>query len=172
MDYGLAKVTTKNHILCYNRYKLKCVHLIFVYTSPEERKVIDDGIDVIGAETSVRYHEDSKDHQSQQNVVELPGNEGVRDRTTLCESDGYDVQSGRPLSPGTLALMCDEWDTTFMAANAPSTVTESNTTTNTKLASAVGPNQLYVEQEQLVLTRLRCFLNRLITCGSIEGNVS
>ncbi|XP_057799544.1 protein tesmin/TSO1-like CXC 6 [Salvia miltiorrhiza] len=135
---------------------------------PDERKMIDGGIDVNRVETSVGHHEDSKDHQSQQNAVELPANKGNRDRTSLCESDGSDIQNGRPLSPGTLALMCDEQDATFMAANAPSTVTESNTRTQLKSESALGPNQLYVEQERLVLTRLRCFLNRLITCGSIE----
>ncbi|KAH6835842.1 hypothetical protein C2S53_012524 [Perilla frutescens var. hirtella] len=136
----------------------------------EERKMIDDGIDVNRAETSVGYLEDSKDHQSQQNAMELRGNQGTRDRTSLCESDSYDIENGRPLSPGTIALMCDERDATFMAANASSTITESIIRTNSILASTLGLNQLYVEQERLVLTRLRCFLNRLITCGSIEGN--
>ncbi|KAL1552421.1 protein tesmin/TSO1-like CXC 5 isoform X1 [Salvia divinorum] len=137
-------------------------------TLPEERKMIDGGIDVNRADTSCRHYEDSNDHQSQQSAVELPENRGNEDRTSLCESDGYDIQNGRPLSPGTLALMCDERDATFMAANAPSTVTESNTTTISKSASALGPDQSYIEQERLVLTRLRCFLNGLITCGSIE----
>lgn len=134
--------------------------------------MIDDGSDMNTGETSARCHEDSKDHQSQQHAEELPGNQGNRDRTSLCELEGYDSQNGRPLSPGTLELMCDERDATFMAANAPSTATdtESNIPTNSKFASTHDLNQLYVEQERLVLTRLRCFLNRLMTCGSIEGN--
>lgn len=133
--------------------------------------MISNGMDVNKAEIPVvSCHEDSKDHQNQQNAMELCGNQGIRDRTSLCESEGYGIQNGRPLSPATLALMCDERDTTFMAANAPSAITESNTRTNMKLASTHGLNQLYVEQERLVLTRLRSFLNRLITCGSIEGD--
>ncbi|KAI3468227.1 hypothetical protein Pfo_024890 [Paulownia fortunei] len=135
----------------------------------EERKMINNGTDVNEAEIPVASsHEDSKDLQNQQSATELCGNHENRDGTLFCESDGCGIQNGRPLSPGTLALMCDEQDTTFMAVNAPSTITESNTRTNMKSASTHGLNQLFVEQERLVLTRFRSFLNRLITCGSIE----
>ncbi|WVZ25781.1 hypothetical protein V8G54_004325 [Vigna mungo] len=34
-------------------------------------------------------------------------------------SDGADVPKGRPMSPGTLALMCDEQDTMFMTSASP-----------------------------------------------------
>ncbi|XP_042004427.1 protein tesmin/TSO1-like CXC 5 isoform X1 [Salvia splendens] len=150
-----------------------CKHLVEVSTEaaktlPEERKMINGGIDVNRAATLCGHYEDSNDHQNQQNAVEFPENTGNRDRASLRESDGYDIQNGRPLSPGTLALMCDERDAAFMADNAPSTVAESDTRTNSESASALGPDQLYVEQERLVLTKLRCFLNGLITCGSIE----
>lgn len=143
--------------------------VVFVFASPEERKTMYDGIDMNRAETS--NHEDSRDHQSQQpNSMELPGNKESRDRASLCETEDRDIQNGRPMSPGTLALMCDERDATFMEANdAPSTAPESNIKTNSKLASTLSHEQLYIEQEMLVLTNLRCFLNRLITCGSIEG---
>ncbi|XP_047973313.1 protein tesmin/TSO1-like CXC 6 isoform X2 [Salvia hispanica] len=149
-----------------------CKHLVEISTEAAktlaERKMIDGGIDVNWAETSCGHYEDSNHHQNQQNTVEFPENRGNRDRASLRESDGYDIQNGRPLSPGTLALMCDERDAAFMADNAPSTVAESDTRSNSESASALGPDQLYVEQERLVLTKLRCFLNRLITCGSIE----
>ncbi|XP_042037557.1 protein tesmin/TSO1-like CXC 5 isoform X1 [Salvia splendens] len=150
-----------------------CKHLVEVSTEaaktlPEERKMIEGGIDVNRAATSCGHYEDSNDHQNQQNAVELPENTRSRDRASLRESDGYDIQNGRPSSPGTLALMCDERDAAFMADNVPSTVAESDTRTNSESASALCPGQLYVEQEKLVLTKLRCFLNRLITCGSIE----
>ncbi|KAK4490924.1 hypothetical protein RD792_001643 [Penstemon davidsonii] len=81
--------------------------------------------------------------------------------------DIKDDQNGRPLSPGTLALMCDERDTTFMTADDSSKVTELNTRTPIKSTSTHGPNQLEVEQETLVLTRLRNFLNGLVTHGRI-----
>ncbi|XP_051151135.1 protein tesmin/TSO1-like CXC 5 [Andrographis paniculata] len=94
------------------------------------------------------------------------------DESRVCPdriSHGDDVQSGRPLSPGTLSLMCDERDIPFAADNSPSTAMESNTSTNTSSAPTHTINKLYAEQERLVLTRFRDFLNRLITSASIEG---
>ncbi|CAI0543344.1 unnamed protein product [Linum tenue] len=38
-------------------------------------------------------------------------------------SDGGDASKSRPMSPGTLALMCDEQDTMFMAASSPNGLT-------------------------------------------------
>lgn len=128
--------------------------------------MIKNVVDVNKAECPVPSHyDDTKDHQNQQNGVELCGNQG-----NLCESDGSNILNGRPLSPGTLALMCDEEDATFMASDTPSTVPESNASMNLKLASKNGLDRLYAEQERLVLTQLHCFLNKLITCGSIEGD--
>ncbi|CAA0810573.1 Protein tesmin/TSO1-like CXC 5 [Striga hermonthica] len=95
---------------------------------------------------------DIKDHQNQENG----------------ESNGFDIHKERPLSPATLALMCDEQDTAFMVENAPSSIIESSPSMNMKSASTNGLDQLYVEQERLVLSRFRGFLNRIITCGSIE----
>ncbi|KAG8375570.1 hypothetical protein BUALT_Bualt10G0114300 [Buddleja alternifolia] len=136
---------------------------VLVEVSAEAAKSFSEEIQMINtdvneAEVSITTsHEDGKD----------------RDRiSSLRESDSCDIQSGRPLSPGTLALMCDEQDTTFMEANAPSTITESNTRPTMKSESTHGLDQLYVEQERLVLTRFRSFLNRLITCGSIEVPLS
>ncbi|EYU20451.1 hypothetical protein MIMGU_mgv1a026264mg [Erythranthe guttata] len=92
-------------------------------------------------------------------------NANEAEKNPASSSHESDTSDNRPLSPGTLALMCDEQDATFMAANAPqSTTTEPNTrTNNTK------PDLTYVDQERLVLTRFCSFLNKLITCGSIEG---
>lgn len=118
-------------------------------------------------------HEHSKGNQNQSNSMESCGDQENRDKVLFSESDGSNIQTGRPLSPATLALMCDERDKTFMAANAPSTVTESNNTrTNMNPKSTHGLDHLDVEQEKLVLTRFCSFLNRLITCGSIEGTYS
>ncbi|KAL8063351.1 hypothetical protein ABFX02_01G022100 [Erythranthe guttata] len=91
-------------------------------------------------------------------------NANEAEKNPASSSHESDTSDNRPLSPGTLALMCDEQDATFMAANAPqSTTTEPNTrTNNTK------PDLTYVDQERLVLTRFCSFLNKLITCGSIE----
>lgn len=79
-------------------------------------------------------------------------------------SDGADAAKGRPMSPGTLALMCDEEDTIFMTASSSGGVMGhgSNTT------SDQGMTEAYAEQERIVLTKFRECLNKLITLGEIK----
>ncbi|KAG6391255.1 hypothetical protein SASPL_149008 [Salvia splendens] len=43
-----------------------------------------------------RLHRLRISSKSQQNDVELPGKVGCKDGASLCESDGYDIQHGRP----------------------------------------------------------------------------
>ncbi|KAG5030164.1 hypothetical protein GLYMA_05G229900v4 [Glycine max] len=83
-------------------------------------------------------------------------------------SDGADVPKGRPMSPGTLALMCDEQDTMFMTA--ASTVGSRAHACNTSLQPPYGQvmTEVYAEQERIVLTKFRDFLNRVITMGEIN----
>jgi hypothetical protein len=99
----------------------------------------------------------------------LSRNQVDRDGTSDSGSDGIDMDDGRPMSPGTLALMCDERDTMFMAAGSPDGVVGHGQNTSQKSSNGHVFTGLYAEQERLVLTRLRDFLNRLITCGSIRG---
>lgn len=72
-----------------------------------------------------------------------------------------DQKSNRPMSPGTLALMCDEQDTMF------------TTTQNAVAQQTVTVNQnqseLYAEQERVVLTEFRDCLRKLVTCGRMKG---
>jgi hypothetical protein len=63
----------------------------------------------------------------------------------------------RPLSPGTLALMCDEQDTMF---DAPADVASTGVGT--------GVTETYTEQERIVLTKFRDCLNKLITLGDFK----
>ncbi|KAL0327547.1 UNVERIFIED_CONTAM: protein tesmin/TSO1-like CXC 5 [Sesamum angustifolium] len=127
----------------------------------EEKKMINNGMDVNATETSVASsHEDGKGDQSEHDSLRLCGNQENGLQTLLSESDGSCIQNRRPLSPETLALMCDEQDTVFMSTSNPPTATE----------STLGLNPFYVEQERLVLMRFRSFLNRLITYGCIEGD--
>lgn len=84
-------------------------------------------------------------------------------------SDGADVSKGRPMSPGTLALMCDEQDTMFMTS-APSIGSMPNAcNTSSQLPRGQGATELYAEQERIVLMKFRDFLNRVITMGEING---
>ncbi|XP_004503448.1 protein tesmin/TSO1-like CXC 5 [Cicer arietinum] len=83
-------------------------------------------------------------------------------------SDGGDVPKGRPMSPGTLALMCDEQDTMFMTS-APSIGSMGHAcNTSSQLPYGRGATEVYAEQERIVLTKLRDFLNRVITMGEIN----
>lgn len=84
-------------------------------------------------------------------------------------SDGADVPKGRPMSPGTLALMCDEQDTMFMAASSPKGLMGVGCNTTSQLPSGQGMTETHAEQERIVLTKFRDCLNRLITFGEIKG---
>lgn len=84
-------------------------------------------------------------------------------------ADGCDAQNGRPMSPATLALMCDEKDTIFTVAGSPNGATTEVQNTNHKSSNSQGNSENYAEVERFILTRAWDFLNRLITCGSIKG---
>ncbi|XP_027358566.1 protein tesmin/TSO1-like CXC 5 isoform X1 [Abrus precatorius] len=83
-------------------------------------------------------------------------------------SDGADVPKGRPMSPGTLALMCDEQDTMFMTAASPTGPMTHACNTTSQFPYGQGMTQVYAEQERIVLTKFRDFLNRVITMGEIN----
>ncbi|KAL4304473.1 hypothetical protein GQ457_10G000560 [Hibiscus cannabinus] len=85
-----------------------------------------------------------------------------------CSSDGADMSKGRPMSPGTLALMCDEQDTMFMATASPNRIMGHGCSTSSQLPYGQGMTEIYAEQERIVLTKFRDCLNRLITFGEIK----
>ena len=85
-------------------------------------------------------------------------------------SDGVDVPK-RPMSPGTLALMCDEQDSMFMTAASPIGQTNHACNTSLQFPDGQGVTEVYAEQERIVLTQFRDFLNRVITMGEINGNI-
>ncbi|XP_065012108.1 protein tesmin/TSO1-like CXC 5 isoform X1 [Musa acuminata AAA Group] len=76
-------------------------------------------------------------------------------------SDCRDGQNGgRPTSPGTLALLCDEQDTIFMPSQATDTVSKS--------FSNQSITEVYVEQERCVLMEFRDYLLKLVTYGQMK----
>lgn len=84
-------------------------------------------------------------------------------------SDGADVSKGRPMSPSTLALMCDENDTMFNAAAAPNRLEVQNDESSQSPLEHRATTEAYEEQERIILTKFRDCLNRLITLGEIKG---
>ncbi|XP_022750181.1 protein tesmin/TSO1-like CXC 5 [Durio zibethinus] len=95
-------------------------------------------------------------------------NQADADRNGNAGADGDNVQNARPLSPGTRALMCDEEDAMLMAAGSPNALADHSRNMTQKSSNMHGCTEVYAEQERLVLTRFREFLNQLITCGSIK----
>ncbi|XP_028806543.1 protein tesmin/TSO1-like CXC 5 isoform X2 [Neltuma alba] len=83
-------------------------------------------------------------------------------------SDGAHVSKGRPMSPGTLALMCDEQDAMFMTAPPPSGLIAHADNTSSQSGCGQGMTEAHAEQERAVLTKFRDFLNRVITMGEIN----
>ncbi|XP_006352153.1 protein tesmin/TSO1-like CXC 5 [Solanum tuberosum] len=83
--------------------------------------------------------------------------------------DGADVSAERPISPGTLALMCDEQDTIFTAAAAPpNDLTSLSNNTSFQLPHGQGMAEIYPELERIVLAQTRDCLKKLITLGEIK----
>ncbi|XP_031110297.1 protein tesmin/TSO1-like CXC 5 isoform X1 [Ipomoea triloba] len=95
------------------------------------------------------------------------GSQDDKKGTSVRSSDTADVSKERPMSPGTLALMCDEQDTVFAAAGSPNEST-SICNTSSQLSHGKAMTEAYAEQERIVLTKFRDCLNRLITLGEIK----
>ncbi|ESQ50378.1 hypothetical protein EUTSA_v10001964mg [Eutrema salsugineum] len=95
---------------------------------------------------------------------EASGNQADKSGAEESNSDG---SKSRDLSPETLALMCDEQDTMLMVAASPKCLVESSS----QLPN--GQDQVYSEQEKVVLTKFRDCLNRIISYGEFkESNCS
>lgn len=96
-----------------------------------------------------------------------------KDGTSDTGSDASDVLNAKPpMSPGTLALLCDEEDTAFMAAGLPSSATATCDADTTQKASSSSSKsscaEVYAEQESLVLTEFRNYLSRIVTRGAMK----
>ncbi|CAH9131313.1 unnamed protein product [Cuscuta epithymum] len=81
--------------------------------------------------------------------------------------DAVDVPTQRPMSPGTLALMCDEQNTVF-SAGSPNESTSLCCATSSQMSHGKAMPEVYAEQERIVLTKFRDCLNRLITLGKLK----
>lgn len=103
---------------------------------------------------------------------QLNANQTEKTATEESGSDGADLQKGRPMSPGTLALMCDEQDTSFMASASPSGCAGHGRGTSLQLPFGKGVTEMYAEQERCVLTEFRDWLTKLINIGGMRGKPS
>lgn len=97
------------------------------------------------------------------------------DRVNKDEADGVDINNyNRPLSPETLALMCDEQDGMFLGNSSENGVACNSNCQNMiqKSSNSDGCTDVYGEQERLVLTKFWDVLRGLITLGSIKETMS
>ncbi|XP_076885007.1 protein tesmin/TSO1-like CXC 5 [Bidens hawaiensis] len=102
--------------------------------------------------------------------TEKPGGDGGAqvDKTSPDESTS-DGSKGRPMSPGTLALMCDEQDTVFTASTSNGLGLGPNgTDAPSQLPNGQVVTETYAAQEKIVLTAFRDCLNKLITFGELK----
>ncbi|WOG85666.1 hypothetical protein DCAR_0104857 [Daucus carota subsp. sativus] len=112
--------------------------------------------------TSNQLHKDKVESR----VQVLSGGDKVQ--TGSSGSDPVDIQHERAMSPGTLELMCDEQDRTFLEAQSPSVVGGCSKQPKISSSTTQGFTDLYAEQERLVLTNFLNCLNRLVTSGSMQ----
>jgi len=90
------------------------------------------------------------------------------DHVNNAVGDAVDIANyNRPLSPETLALMCDEQDNMFFG-NTPADGAAHKNTIQKSLISD-GSTGAYAEQERLIMTKLLDVLRELVTLGSIKG---
>ncbi|OAY80672.1 Protein tesmin/TSO1-like CXC 5 [Ananas comosus] len=76
-------------------------------------------------------------------------------------SDHADTQKiSRPMSPGTLALMCDEEDTMF--------ITPQNAALTPSFPANQNMSEVYAEQERGVLMKFRDYIRKIVTCGRMK----
>ncbi|KAL5558825.1 hypothetical protein UlMin_035036 [Ulmus minor] len=119
--------------------------------------------------------EDSQKVNDVQNAVHDNSSEGKqadRDGSSDSRVDGSDVPNDEPMSPGTLALMCDEKDAMFMETGLPNGATTHHSHKMTQKSSKGHDfTELYAQQENLILTGFCSFLSRLITRGSMKESI-
>lgn len=148
------------------------VLILFPYIIPDEKNATDTAAKDV-KECSLAS---STQNRLQPQVEKVVANDcslrGTRDGRNGCDEtslDGADVSKGRPVSPRTLALMCDERDTIFTGAVSPTGLMGHGLSTSSQSPNGRKVTEAYAEQERIILTQFQDCLNRLINLGKIKG---
>lgn len=147
---------------------------MFNLTFPGKRVKMDKQAEGENFETSALSMQETegslKGYDVQKTVPDerLNGNKAERDRSHDSGANGGHMENGRPPSPE-IDLMCHEQEMMFMEVGSPTGVRGLLQSKTQKSSSGNEGSELYAEQEKLILTRFRDFLNRLIIWGSIKG---
>ncbi|KAG9139608.1 hypothetical protein Leryth_024025 [Lithospermum erythrorhizon] len=99
----------------------------------------------------------------------LDRNPGDTISPELSTSDGSLLSREQPMSPGTLALLCDEQDLSF-AATLPCNglMMPPVSSSDSKVLPGQHRSKTYAEQEKIILTKFCYSLKRIITLGEIK----
>lgn len=126
------------------------------------------------ASTTELREDRQRDQEVQKAVADDQPIGNKADKTSVDDSgsDGVDVQEERPMSPGTLALMCDEPYTMFTGNESTDGVLGGGQNRPHQLQLDQDMSEVYVEQERVILSALRDCLRRIITCGRIKGKLT
>ncbi|XP_010438363.1 PREDICTED: protein tesmin/TSO1-like CXC 5 [Camelina sativa] len=130
----------------------------------EKENRVEDQTDTSLASSAQDHSQENKDAADVE-MVAADGNQADKSGPDDSNSDGADASKAKPLSPATLALMCDEQDTIFMVSAAPpnGSVDPRGCGTNSQSQS-----EIYAEQEKVVLTKFRDCLSRLISYAELK----
>ncbi|XP_076950734.1 protein tesmin/TSO1-like CXC 5 [Bidens hawaiensis] len=139
--------------------------VLVVYANEAARMIADDKRESTDASAL-------KDQTQAQKVpdTEKPGGDvGAQVDKASPDESTSDGSKGRPMSPGTLALMCDEQDTVFTALTSNGLGLGPNgTDAPSQLPDGHVVSETYAAQEKIVLTAFRDCLNKLITFGELK----
>lgn len=113
----------------------------------------------------------SKDVHDRDYAQHFNSSQVERSIAYACQSGDDDRQTGRALSPETVALMCDERDAIDARDDSPTGVSSLKTSSGIKSSCTDIFNQADAEQERLVLTEFCGFLSKLIACSTIKGEI-
>ncbi|KAL1216294.1 Protein tesmin/TSO1-like CXC 5 [Cardamine amara subsp. amara] len=126
-------------------------------TLTDQRKETENRVE---DQTETSLASSAQDHSQGNKDTEMVATDGNQADKDGPEDSNSDASKGKPLSPATLALMCDEQDTIFMvAASSPNGSVDPGGCR----ANPQGQSEIYAEQERVVLTKFRDCLSRLIS---------
>ncbi|KAH0901374.1 hypothetical protein HID58_040877 [Brassica napus] len=140
---------------------VKALCSVLVAVAGEAAKTLTDKRN----ETETCLASSAQDNSQGNKDVEMVAADGNQADKSEPEGSNSDASKGKPLSPATLALMCDEQDTIFMVAAAEpnGSVDPGGCGTNSQEKS-----EIYAEKERVVLTKFRDCLSRLISYAEIK----
>ncbi|MFS7945035.1 putative Lin-54 family protein [Helianthus anomalus] len=140
--------------------------VLVVYANEAARMIADDQRESTDASALKDQMQSQKGPDTEKPVID---GGAQADKTSPDESTS-DGSKGRPMSPGTLALMCDEQDTGFTASTSNGLgLGPDGTEAPSQLPNGQVVTETYAAQEKIVLTAFRDCLNKLITLGELKG---